>query len=344
MDPAGHHLVSLFFHVANTLLLFFLLNRMTQTLWQSAAVAFLFALHPLHVESVAWVAERKDVLSTFFLLLTLWAYFVYTRSPGIVRMIPVVVFFALGLLSKAHARHAALCPAAAGLLAPGPISRSGKAGFATAADAGHRIPGKKEETEEKGSRGKPPGSPGTKGALRCRGCPLEACDGEDPPVRSHDPVLDHDRPRSAEGGCDESPRRHLAAEATGQCPDLVRVLHRQDRLSAGSCRLLSLSRRHRRMAGAGIGCFDRRHDLPCHSLAGSAIPIASCRVVLVSRDAGSGDRDRPGGHAVHGRPVYLCAAHRAVHRRCLGGRRSCEPSVPGEKNPCCTHRGRFCSA
>ena len=100
MDPAGHHLVSLFFHIANTLLLFFVLNRMTKTLWQSAAVAFLFALHPLHVESVAWVAERKDVLSTFFLLLTLWAYFVYTRSPGIVRMIPVVAFFALGLLSK----------------------------------------------------------------------------------------------------------------------------------------------------------------------------------------------------------------------------------------------------
>ncbi|MGE5799469.1 MAG: glycosyltransferase family 39 protein, partial [Syntrophaceae bacterium] len=100
MNPAGHHLVNLLFHVANTLLLFLVLNRMTQALWQSAAVAFLFALHPLHVESVAMVAERKDVLSTFFLLLTLWAYFVYTRSPGIVRMIPVVAFFALGLLSK----------------------------------------------------------------------------------------------------------------------------------------------------------------------------------------------------------------------------------------------------
>jgi Tfp pilus assembly protein PilF len=100
MDPSGHHLVNLLFHVANALLLFLVLNRMTQALWQSAAVAFLFALHPLHVESVAMVAERKDVLSTFFLLLTLWAYFVYTRSPGITRMIPVVVFFALGLLSK----------------------------------------------------------------------------------------------------------------------------------------------------------------------------------------------------------------------------------------------------
>ncbi len=100
MDPAGHHLVNLLFHVANTLLLFLVLNRMTQALWQSAAVAFLFALHPLHVESVAMVAERKDVLSTFFLLLTLWAYFVYTRRPGFARMIPVVAFFALGLLSK----------------------------------------------------------------------------------------------------------------------------------------------------------------------------------------------------------------------------------------------------
>ncbi len=100
MDPAGHHLVNLLFHVANTLLLFLVLNRMTQALWQSAAVAFLFVLHPLHVESVAMVAERKDVLSTFFLLLTLWAYFVYTRRPGFARMIPVVAFFALGLLSK----------------------------------------------------------------------------------------------------------------------------------------------------------------------------------------------------------------------------------------------------
>jgi tetratricopeptide (TPR) repeat protein len=100
MDPAGHHLVSLLLHVANTLLLFLVLNRMTQALWQSAAVAFLFALHPLHVESVAWVAERKDVLSTFFLLLTLWAYFLYARNPRLVRFLPVVALFALGLMSK----------------------------------------------------------------------------------------------------------------------------------------------------------------------------------------------------------------------------------------------------
>ncbi|HET6488429.1 MAG TPA: hypothetical protein VFG28_01615, partial [Syntrophales bacterium] len=100
MNPAGHHLVNLLLHIANTLLLFFVLNRMTQRLWQSAAVAALFALHPLHVESVAWVAERKDVLSTFFMLLTLWAYFVYTLRPGRLRYLLVAVLFALGLMSK----------------------------------------------------------------------------------------------------------------------------------------------------------------------------------------------------------------------------------------------------
>jgi protein O-mannosyl-transferase len=74
LKPVGHHLTSLLFHTANTLLLFGLLKRLTGAFWRSAFVAALFALHPLHVESVAWVAERKDVLSTLFFLLTLGAY------------------------------------------------------------------------------------------------------------------------------------------------------------------------------------------------------------------------------------------------------------------------------
>jgi tetratricopeptide (TPR) repeat protein len=83
MKPLGHHVTSLLFHTANTLLLFGLLKRLTGAFWRSAFVAALFALHPLHVESVAWVAERKDVLSTFFFLLTLLAYarYVEGRSP-----------------------------------------------------------------------------------------------------------------------------------------------------------------------------------------------------------------------------------------------------------------------
>ncbi len=72
--------MSLGFHVANSVLLFAVLRRMTAAFWRSAVVAFLFALHPLHVESVAWVAERKDVLSGFFLMLTLWAYARYAEG------------------------------------------------------------------------------------------------------------------------------------------------------------------------------------------------------------------------------------------------------------------------
>ncbi|MFC1813392.1 tetratricopeptide repeat protein [Thermodesulfobacteriota bacterium] len=100
MNAGGHHLTSLFFHIANTLLLFFVFNRMSGALWRSGFVAALFALHPLHVESVAWVAERKDVLSTFFWLLTMWAYVRYTDRPGLHRYFPVLLFFVLGLMSK----------------------------------------------------------------------------------------------------------------------------------------------------------------------------------------------------------------------------------------------------
>ena len=100
LNPAGHHLTNLLLHIVNTLLLFAILNAMTGALWQSAFVAALFALHPLHVESVAWVAERKDVLSTFFLLLTMAAYLRYTRKPDARSYRLTLVLFALGLMSK----------------------------------------------------------------------------------------------------------------------------------------------------------------------------------------------------------------------------------------------------
>lgn len=99
-NPAGHHLTALFFHIANTLLLFIVLNKMTQAPWQSAFVAALFALHPLHVESVAWVTERKDVLSIFFWLLTMWAYVRYVNRPKAVNYLLIVLFFTLGMMAK----------------------------------------------------------------------------------------------------------------------------------------------------------------------------------------------------------------------------------------------------
>jgi tetratricopeptide (TPR) repeat protein len=80
-DAGKHHLTSLLLHTANTLLLFLLLRRLTGAMWRSALVAAMFAWHPLHVESVAWVAERKDVLSTFFWWLTLWAWIAYAADP-----------------------------------------------------------------------------------------------------------------------------------------------------------------------------------------------------------------------------------------------------------------------
>jgi tetratricopeptide (TPR) repeat protein len=96
----GHHWTNLIIHIFNTVLLFLLLNTMTGTIWRSAAVAALFALHPINVESVAWVAERKNVLSAFFWFLTMLLYVWYCRKPGWKRYVPVFLCFALGLMAK----------------------------------------------------------------------------------------------------------------------------------------------------------------------------------------------------------------------------------------------------
>jgi len=107
LNPVGHHLLNLLLHVANTVLLFLLLRRITRAVWPSAMVAALFAWHPLHVESVAWVAERKDVLSTFFELLSIHAYVSYAegsrlRTARRFAWLGLALFlFALGLMSKA---------------------------------------------------------------------------------------------------------------------------------------------------------------------------------------------------------------------------------------------------
>jgi len=96
----GHHLVNVFFHILNTLVLFYILRRMTKAIWPSAFVAAAFALHPLHVESVAWIAERKDVLSTFFWLLTMWAYVRYVENSKLKWYLTSLILFILGLMSK----------------------------------------------------------------------------------------------------------------------------------------------------------------------------------------------------------------------------------------------------
>jgi protein O-mannosyl-transferase len=100
LHPKGHYLTNLFLHIASAPILFVVLLRITGALWQSAFVAAMFAFHPLNVESVAWIAERKNVLSTLFWLMTMWAYIHYTEKPTIKRYGLVFLFFTLGLMSK----------------------------------------------------------------------------------------------------------------------------------------------------------------------------------------------------------------------------------------------------
>jgi Flp pilus assembly protein TadD len=100
LNPAGHHASSLMIHLLNVILLFFWLQAVLGKVWRSALVAGLFAVHPLALESVAFVAERKNVLSTLFLILTLFAYAWYVRRPSIRRYLVVVLAFILGLMSK----------------------------------------------------------------------------------------------------------------------------------------------------------------------------------------------------------------------------------------------------
>jgi tetratricopeptide (TPR) repeat protein len=99
-NAGGYHLTSLFLHVVASLLLFAVLNLMTGAIWRSAFVAGLFALHPLHVESVVWISERKDVLSALFWMLTMMAYVYYVRHPNKIRYSLTLLLFALGLMAK----------------------------------------------------------------------------------------------------------------------------------------------------------------------------------------------------------------------------------------------------
>ena len=100
LDPGRHHLTNLLFHILNTLLLFLVFKKMTGAIWKSAFVAALFALHPLHVESVAWVSERKDVLSVFFGMLTLWSYSRYVETSRLDKYLLLILFYILSLMAK----------------------------------------------------------------------------------------------------------------------------------------------------------------------------------------------------------------------------------------------------
>jgi tetratricopeptide (TPR) repeat protein len=100
LEPSGHHLVNVLFHLGAVLLLFEVLTRATGVRWSAAFVAGLFAIHPLRVESVAWIAERKDVLSSFLFVLTMGAYVAYARRPSVGRYLGTCILLSLGLMAK----------------------------------------------------------------------------------------------------------------------------------------------------------------------------------------------------------------------------------------------------
>ncbi len=99
-DPMGHHLTSVFLHILSGLLIFHVLRNMTKDVWPSFFTAGIFLVHPMHVESVAWVAERKDVLCGFFWIVSIWFYFEYSKRPTLIRYSLLLLSFALSLMSK----------------------------------------------------------------------------------------------------------------------------------------------------------------------------------------------------------------------------------------------------
>ena len=99
-NAGGHHWTSVIIHILNAVLLFLFFQYLTGAIWKSAFIAALFAIHPINVESVAWIAERKNVLSTFFWILTMFLYVWYVRSPSWKRYLPMFLCFALGLMAK----------------------------------------------------------------------------------------------------------------------------------------------------------------------------------------------------------------------------------------------------
>src|SRR3954447_6989910 len=100
LDPSGHHFTNVLFHTIAVVLLFLVLQQMTGSTWRSAFVAAVFAIHPLHVESVAWVSERKDVLSAVFFMLTLIAYASYTQTRSLGRYLTMSILCACAMMSK----------------------------------------------------------------------------------------------------------------------------------------------------------------------------------------------------------------------------------------------------
>ena len=262
LNPAGHFLTNVLLHAASSVLLFLVLLRMTGDLWPSAWVAAVFAIHPLHVESVAWLAERRDVLSGLFFMLTLGAYALYAERPSLLRYLAVAGLLCAGPDVQADARHGSLPAAIARLLAARPVSprgrrkSAGRIALVARSLAGPLASG----------GGKDPAH--GPGGVELWDCPV-------------DPLVD---------AIDHCRRAIVAGDTAGQCPGFVRSLLGPVLLSRRFGSLLSPSRHPPadclgcRITGSAVGDHRGRHV----RLAPAALCIG--RLAVVFGNAGAGHR------------------------------------------------------
>ncbi len=299
LNPGPHHLTNLLFHIANTLLLFGLLHRMTGALGRSAFVAGLFAVHPLHVESVAWVAERKDVLSTLFWMLTLWAYVAYVRRPRLRRYLAVLLFFALGLMAKPML---VTLPFVLLLLDFWPLGRLSL----RPNPAGHGAPFRDGWA--------------TAVHLVWEKLPLLALT-----VVSSIVTFVAQRREGSVIGLDAIPLNMRAGKRAG----CVRRLHWQDAVADAIGGVISLCPVAIWMVGSG-GVLGSDGHIRCSDTGGPAASLSTGGLVLVSGDTGSGDRVGSSGAPSNGRSLHLCSAHWFVHPCSVGCSGSAGPLAASE--------------
>ena len=290
LKPGGHHLTNVLLHAAAAMLLFLVLRRMTGALWPSAWVAAVFAIHPLRVESVAWVAERKDVLSGLFFMLTLWFYARYAERPASWgRYLSVVAAFALGLTAKPML---VTLPFVLLLLDYWPLGRLGPL--------------------RAGSREDEANSPRPDRLfvrLVVEKIPLFVLAAASCAVTL---AAQRDAIQTLEQIA--FPWR-VANAAVAYVAYLGKMFY-----PAGLAVLYPLP--DRPAADLESGCRGDRAvgDFHGRLRRQAEVPLLAFRVALVSWDAGAGDRIGAGGRSGDGRPLHVFDADRALHRDCLGRR------------------------
>ena len=319
LEPWGYHLTNVLLHAATTVLLFLILWRMTANLWPSAFVAALFAIHPLHVESVAWVAQRKDVLSGLFFMLTIGAYLGYVRHPfSLVRYLIVVVVFAMGLMAKPVL---VTLPILLLLLDYWPLGRIASWGGSCTAAPGATV----QRSPQRGV------------------CLLRWLIVEKIPLMLlaaafcvATPVAEGEAVMPLHSLSVFPPHRQWLGFLRGLC-GAVLLAHGPGGLLSPSGKQSAPRESRRRRVGVGV-------RLAGGAGLAAAVPLSVCRLVLVSGHSRADDRFGADRITRQGRPLHLRDADRAVHRPGVGRSRPMPvlaASPLGVPHWLCPRAGRF---